>query len=70
MKTTILILGIIFLIILVITGIMLLVAYIKYRKEYKKLKLGDDIVSEFYFKFLTIGWKIKNGDENVVISLI
>ena len=61
------VLGLILIALLIGAGISAIVVYFKYKENHKDLEMfWDDTVGEFYFKFFSVGWKIKNDRKEVL----
>ena len=61
------ILGLVFIVLLIGAGISAIIGYFKYKENHKDLeKFWDDTTGEFYFKFFSVGWKIKNDRREVL----
>ena len=61
------ILGLLFIFLLIGAGISAIIVYFKYKETHKIWdECWNDTVGEFYFKFFSVGWKIKNDRKEVL----
>ena len=61
------ILGLVLIALLIGAGISAIIGYFKYKEDHEKWDLcWNDTVGEFYFKFFSVGWKIKNDRREIL----
>ena len=59
--------GVVAILFLIAAGITSVIVYFKYKENHKHLDAyWDNTVGEFYFKFFSVGWKIKNEEKEVL----